>query len=272
LDIHKHFSALRQAASALVARPDLALARSTLTATGFRDGDVNLHYVHVNREKKGRSCRACHDIHAGNDNKLMREPYAACRNSAGDRWIITDDGDTPLVVWLDNDVMLVATSMRAINRALDAREGVSLLDEAAFNEVVAELPADRLVTVYVGSQFFEALTDLTLSVTGQPSEIEGIATLEAMGIGFTLRDDGVQWDLAQVRDTAEAVPAFEPPPGAISHLPPETLGYVAFTIPEGFVDETVIEALQSADPDTFEALTDDAEVAEGLRDQQHQQH
>ncbi len=32
--------------------------------TGFRDGERNLHFVHVNREKKGRTCRACHEVHA----------------------------------------------------------------------------------------------------------------------------------------------------------------------------------------------------------------
>lgn len=31
--------------------------------TNFRDGDLNLHYLHVNRDKKGRSCRTCHEIH-----------------------------------------------------------------------------------------------------------------------------------------------------------------------------------------------------------------
>ena len=36
----------------------------TETLTGFRNGNVNLHFVHVNRENKGRTCRACHDVHA----------------------------------------------------------------------------------------------------------------------------------------------------------------------------------------------------------------
>lgn len=46
---------------------DSSLVRDerTSTATGFRDGDRNLHYVHVNREK-GRSCRGCHELHASN--------------------------------------------------------------------------------------------------------------------------------------------------------------------------------------------------------------
>jgi len=42
-------------------------------ATGFRNGRQNLHYVHVNRNPKGRTCRACHVIHAGKKPKLIAE-------------------------------------------------------------------------------------------------------------------------------------------------------------------------------------------------------
>ena len=41
------------------------------TVTGFRNGNENLHYKHVNREK-GRSCRACHAEHASNQPKHIR--------------------------------------------------------------------------------------------------------------------------------------------------------------------------------------------------------
>ncbi len=41
--------------------------------TDFRDGDLNLHYLHVNRERKGRTCRACHEIHASNLPRHMAE-------------------------------------------------------------------------------------------------------------------------------------------------------------------------------------------------------
>ncbi|MBW2244580.1 MAG: hypothetical protein JRH01_21555 [Deltaproteobacteria bacterium] len=43
----------------------------TRSATGFRDGDRNLHFLHVNREKKGRTCRACHDPHANGHAKSV---------------------------------------------------------------------------------------------------------------------------------------------------------------------------------------------------------
>jgi len=48
----------------------------TTTLTGFRDGSKNLHYVHVNRER-GRTCRACHEVHASKQDHHIREgvPY-----------------------------------------------------------------------------------------------------------------------------------------------------------------------------------------------------
>jgi predicted CXXCH cytochrome family protein len=36
----------------------------TEEATGFRNGDRNLHFLHVNKASKGRTCRACHEVHA----------------------------------------------------------------------------------------------------------------------------------------------------------------------------------------------------------------
>ena len=36
----------------------------TTTLTRFRDGNRNLHYVHVNKAERGRTCRACHEVHA----------------------------------------------------------------------------------------------------------------------------------------------------------------------------------------------------------------
>ncbi len=51
-------------------------SEETTTLTGFRDGSRNLHYVHVNRER-GRSCRACHEVHASKQDHHIREsvPY-----------------------------------------------------------------------------------------------------------------------------------------------------------------------------------------------------
>ena len=50
---------------------DMVRFPDTSFATGFRDGDKNLHYVHVNRKEKGRSCKTCHSPHGGTLPKLL---------------------------------------------------------------------------------------------------------------------------------------------------------------------------------------------------------
>ena len=40
----------------------LKLTKANATLTNFRDGSKNLHFVHVNKIEKGRTCRACHEV------------------------------------------------------------------------------------------------------------------------------------------------------------------------------------------------------------------
>ncbi len=51
---------------------DLLLLERTKYATEFRDGDLNLHYVHVNKEK-GRTCNNCHNVHGSSRDHLIPE-------------------------------------------------------------------------------------------------------------------------------------------------------------------------------------------------------
>ncbi|MBI4585380.1 MAG: c-type cytochrome [Planctomycetes bacterium] len=50
----------------------------TTSLTSFRNGDKNLHYLHVNQQK-GRTCRACHEVHAGTKPKRIKDfvPFGA---------------------------------------------------------------------------------------------------------------------------------------------------------------------------------------------------
>lgn len=52
---------------------ELPLDQRTDTITGFRNGDRNLHYLHVNKADKGRSCKACHDPHSAGQERLVEE-------------------------------------------------------------------------------------------------------------------------------------------------------------------------------------------------------
>jgi len=51
----------------------MVLAETTTNLTDFRNGDQNLHYLHVNRQTKGRTCRTCHEIHGSDLPKHMAE-------------------------------------------------------------------------------------------------------------------------------------------------------------------------------------------------------
>jgi predicted CXXCH cytochrome family protein len=52
--------------------PDLVLEENGRGLTNFREGDQNLHWLHVNQEK-GRTCRACHEVHASQRPAHVRE-------------------------------------------------------------------------------------------------------------------------------------------------------------------------------------------------------
>lgn len=58
--------------------PEIAKTEHTDKLTRFRDGTRNLHYLHINREK-GRTCRACHEVHASKQPHQIRDgvPYGS---------------------------------------------------------------------------------------------------------------------------------------------------------------------------------------------------
>jgi len=57
----------------------IVLDAETDKLTNFRNGTQNLHFLHVNKPVKGRTCRACHETHASNFPKHIREavPFGA---------------------------------------------------------------------------------------------------------------------------------------------------------------------------------------------------
>lgn len=57
----------------------VAAEPETTTLTQFRDGRRNLHYVHVHKAERGRTCRACHEVHASQKPHQLREgvPYGS---------------------------------------------------------------------------------------------------------------------------------------------------------------------------------------------------
>lgn len=52
---------------------DLLMFPDTSYSTGFRHGIRNLHYLHVNKANRGRSCKLCHDVHGTAGEKLVAD-------------------------------------------------------------------------------------------------------------------------------------------------------------------------------------------------------
>ena len=50
--------------------PEMIEIRKSTDITEFRNGDMNLHYLHVNKDK-GRTCNTCHTIHGSNTPHLL---------------------------------------------------------------------------------------------------------------------------------------------------------------------------------------------------------
>lgn len=72
MDFYQEFSDSTYALCFTCHDLQLALAEETNAVTDFRNGETNLHYVHVNREKS-RSCRLCHDSHAADRERHIRK-------------------------------------------------------------------------------------------------------------------------------------------------------------------------------------------------------
>ena len=71
---------------------DLLRFPTTSYATGFRDGDQNLHYLHVNRKERGKRCKACHVVHAGENPKLIADKVPFGKWSLPLKFVKTETG------------------------------------------------------------------------------------------------------------------------------------------------------------------------------------
>ncbi len=70
----------------------LVAEEHTERATNFRNGDINLHTLHVRKEDKGRTCRACHDVHASNQEGRIRDEFPFGRSSMPLYYYKTENG------------------------------------------------------------------------------------------------------------------------------------------------------------------------------------
>jgi hypothetical protein len=71
---------------------DLVRKQVTSSATKFRDGERNLHHLHVNDGQKGRSCKLCHAIHGGTNSVLVADSVPFGQWNLPLRFVKTETG------------------------------------------------------------------------------------------------------------------------------------------------------------------------------------
>ena len=71
---------------------DLVQYADTSFATNFRDGERNLHFLHVNNKQKGRSCALCHALHGGTSPVLVAESVPFGKWSLPLKFVKTETG------------------------------------------------------------------------------------------------------------------------------------------------------------------------------------
>jgi predicted CXXCH cytochrome family protein len=77
-------------------KSEIVKEKETTTLTRFRDGSRNLHFLHVNNPERGRTCRACHEVHAAQQPHIIRDavPYGSRGWNLKINFTPTDTGGT----------------------------------------------------------------------------------------------------------------------------------------------------------------------------------
>jgi predicted CXXCH cytochrome family protein len=71
---------------------DMVDYAQTSYATNFRNGEKNLHYVHVHRSERGRSCKLCHNVHGSPNPELIADTVPFGHWNLPLRFVKTDTG------------------------------------------------------------------------------------------------------------------------------------------------------------------------------------
>lgn len=98
-------------------------------------------------------------------------------------------------------LVLLGSTPKVIQQAIDAQNGDSLADLPGFDEAVAKLPADRLVTAYThGDQLNELIASIPTALPRISPENLPTASIRGSALALTLVEEGIQVDSVTVYD------------------------------------------------------------------------
>lgn len=153
------------------------------------------------------------------------------------------------------NAILIATTAKDIQDAIDAQKGDSLADIADYKETIGALPSGRILTIYMDyGNFLESyLSTLdTMTQSALPGTGLDIAQMDlftkaiedsssqmgGMAMGLRIVDAGIQMDAAMVTDTGDLTPEQKaiaeksgPAKDVITLLPEDTFLFIAGKYP-----------------------------------------
>ncbi len=152
------------------------------------------------------------------------------------------------------DILFLGSSDEAIKEGIDAQKGESLADHEEYSQLERKMPADRAITLYLGSSIITELTEGLMS--GLPLALDDVPLVGERGGALTLTiiDAGLRLDVLsligsdQISDAERRL--LEGSRGATADMYPEkTVLYLSTASVNQFW-----EALVEATPDLEEAM------------------
>lgn len=169
------------------------------------------------------------------------------------------------VVWVGDELLVLATDRTLLREALDARDGASMADSETFDQVLAELPGERLALFYMGNSFFESLAETaTLQSSGVPGDMEAIGDVLGAAVSVSIPDNGVRFDMVELfTEGSSAISNVSGELSGVANLPAATVGYFGSVLAEGQVRE-LLDQVRESDPESFDSVAQEAEEALGV--------
>jgi hypothetical protein len=146
---------------------------------------------------------------------------------------VTPAEGQPISVALVEDQMMLGIGAGTLEDAIDLADSGALSNDPGFAEVMAAMPADRDVSIYVGGNLLQEAMESANAAAGQAGQSVTLpescgaspaAAPLGLGMSMTLLDGGVRMDAVSLGSADAPAPALVPS-GIPALLPADTLMY-----------------------------------------------
>ena len=164
----------------------------------------------------------------------------------------------PGYVWVDEqeeitlgmvltDDSLLAGVEKDVVAAIGAEaSGLSIADDAVFQETMARLPDERMVATYMSEDLYDNMFGLATLLTGDAAALADDSLFDAMGAAVSLVDEGLLFSYA-ITGGEDSVGALTPHREVVATLPAGTLGFLSVAgsgVADNVFDDQAMDSVQ----------------------------